>query len=118
MNVDIHFDRDLGSDALEGHARVEIDKNLSRFARALKAVRLRLFDRNGRRGGPDKGCRVVIASSAVTEFCVEEYSADAYQAIDQATEKARRQLVKLMQRADSKRRRKRTGAFEQIELSP
>jgi putative sigma-54 modulation protein len=61
---------------------------LEEFAHAIASIRVELYDRNGRRGGGDKRCRIRVALLAAAPVLVEEEQADIRRAVRQAASRA------------------------------
>jgi hypothetical protein len=72
---------------------------LSRFASRLRAVRVRLADVNGPRGGVDKRCSVEIRAGSLPPLFVEVLDAEFESALDRAADAARRALVRALERS-------------------
>lgn len=84
--------------ALQGHAERRLLFALGRFAARLDAVQVRLFDVNGPRGGPDKGCQMVARLARWGAVRVEETDADAYVAVTRAAERLGRGVARELER--------------------
>ena len=70
--------------ALRSYAERRLHAALGRYRRAVHAVRVRLADLNGPRGGVDKSCIVEVRGPALVPVVVRERDADLYAAIDRA----------------------------------
>ncbi len=90
MKIDVHARRFELTDAL----RLAVHREISRLARALGAgitrVSVRLFDVNGLRGGPDKGCLVHAQFTDGTSIVGSDVDDDLYRSVPAAFEKVRR----------------------------
>jgi len=62
---------------------------------------VRLSDVNGPRGGVDKCCRIQIILKGLPDVVIEDVEADLYVAIDRATERAGRTVVRKVDRRKS-----------------
>jgi putative sigma-54 modulation protein len=90
------------SDAVDAHA----SHYLSHFPRLVPSITVRLFDVNGTRGGPDKGCLVhVHLGRDGAELVANSVDADLYLAIASAFAKVTRSTAAVSRR----RRSQRTG---------
>ncbi len=65
---------------------------LEQFAHAIAFIRVELEDRNGRRGGGDKRCRIRVALLAAAPILVEEEQANLRRAVRQAASRAAAQV--------------------------
>ena len=61
---------------------------LQEFAHAIAAIRVELRDRNGRRGGGDKRCRIQVLMVAGAPVLVQEERANVRLAIHRAASRA------------------------------
>jgi ribosome-associated translation inhibitor RaiA len=90
MKVDVHARRFKLTDAL----RLAVHREIARLAQALDAgitrVSVRLFDVNGLRGGPDKGCLVHARFTDGTSILGSDVDADLYRSVPAAFEKVLR----------------------------
>jgi len=90
MKVDIHARRFKLTEAL----RNAVHREIARLAQALGAgmtrVTVRLFDVNGLRGGPDKGCLVHAQFTDGTSIVGSDVDADLYRSVPAAFEKVLR----------------------------
>jgi ribosome-associated translation inhibitor RaiA len=59
---------------------------------------MRLSDINGPRGGADKRCHVRVVLDGLHDVVIEDIEADLYVAIDRATDRAGRTLVRKIDR--------------------
>ena len=71
---------------------------LSRFGGRLRAVRVRLGDVNGPRGGADKRCTVEVRGPGFAPLFVEVLDTEALVAFDRAANLARRVVVRPIER--------------------
>jgi ribosome-associated translation inhibitor RaiA len=88
MKIDVRFRGLEGSDALREHILRRIRFKLSRFARQVSSVVVRMGDVNGPKGGVDKRCHVTVRGPALPSTTIENLNADAYVAVDLAVERA------------------------------
>ncbi|HJW32883.1 MAG TPA: HPF/RaiA family ribosome-associated protein [Holophagaceae bacterium] len=98
MQIDLKGQGVRFSEALRAHAHRRLAFALSRFEPSLRRVRLHLEDMNGPKGGVDKRCRVVLHLVNGGQVLAEDASADAYDAISGAVERALRGLTRGLER--------------------
>jgi len=84
--------------ALRVHVGRRLAFALSRFGQRSGRVLVRLVDVNGPRGGDDKQCRLDVSLIPSGNVLVEDVDADMYAAIDRATGRAARSVVRELQR--------------------
>ena len=94
MQIDIQA-RDFSlSDALRSHAERRLRSALTCCDDHIQRVAMRLSDINGPRGGADKRCHLQVVLAGLPDVVVEDVEADLYVAIDRATDRAGRTLVR------------------------
>ena len=114
MKIDVHARRFELTESL----RRAVHREIARLNQALGAgiirVSVRLFDINGLRGGPDKGCLVHARFADGTSIVGSDVDADLYRSVPSAFEK-----VLLSRRMDRARRRalRRHGLPAQLKLA-
>ncbi len=90
MELDVHA-RDF---VLTGGIRTAIAAAAARYASlfrsSVRKVAVRVYDLNGPRGGPDKGCLVVAEIGDGRTIVSSEVDADLYRAIPRAFDKLTR----------------------------
>ena len=104
MNIDI---QSLGfpiTGALSDHAKRRLRFVLTRRSDRIQRIVVRLGDENGPRGGADKFCRIQVYLIDAPVAAVEDIAADLYAAIDRATDRVGRVVVKHLDRLRSGRR--------------
>jgi ribosome-associated translation inhibitor RaiA len=74
------------------------------FRRAVRKVAVRVYDLNGPRGGPDKGCLVVADLVDGRVIVSSEVDRDLYRAIPRAFAKLKRGTQSRRQRLQARRR--------------
>lgn len=109
MQVDIQSLGFTLTPALSAYARRRIDYSLGFAADRINRLVVRLSDINGSRGGDDKRCLIDLRAKGVPEIVIEDVESDLYAAIDRATDRARRALVR---RLDQAREMPRSGESE------
>ena len=105
MNTDIHARGFALTTALREAVERQVEDLRQRQSRRLGPLAVRLFDVNGTRGGPDKGCLVHARLERSGSVVVAtEVDVDLYRAIDHAFAKLRRGLRTALARGRSSRR--------------
>jgi ribosome-associated translation inhibitor RaiA len=84
--------------ALHSHAERQLRSALTCCGDHIRRVAVRLSDVNGPRGGADKRCRLQVVLAGLPDVVVEDVEADLYVAIDRATDRAGRTLVRKIER--------------------
>lgn len=104
MKIDVQARRFALTDSL----RLAVHREIARLAQALGAgitrVSVRLFDVNGLRGGPDKGCLVHAQFTDGTSVVGSDVDADLYRSVPAAFEKVLRSRRMNRARRNSLRR--------------
>lgn len=105
MQIDIEA-RDFPlTEALRTHAGRRLRFALTCCGDYIRRVVMRLSDDNGPRGGTDKRCRLRVVLADLPDVVVEDVEADLYVAIDRATDRARRTLLRKIERREALLRR-------------
>ena len=94
MQIDIQARDFLLTDALRNHAQRRMRFALTRGDEHIQRVVMRLSDINGPRGGLDKRCHLQVVLAGLPHVVVEDSETDLYVAIDRATDRAGRTLVR------------------------
>jgi len=84
--------------ALRRHAERRLRFALTSFDHHIRRVIMRLSDINGPRGGADKRCHLQIMLAGLPDVVIEDTEADLYVAIDRATDRAGRTVVRKTER--------------------
>ena len=115
MHIDIQA-RDFSlTDELRSHAERRLRFALACCDDHIQRVVMRLSDINGARGGADKRCHVQIVLAGLPDVVIEDTEADQYVAIDRATDRAGRTVVRRINRQQSLLRQGRpTAPREQL----
>ena len=87
MKVDIHARHFTLTDSLRNAVHREIGHLAQALGAGLTRVSVRLFDVNGLRGGPDKGCLVHALFTDGTSIVGTDVDDDLYRSIPAAFEK-------------------------------
>lgn len=98
MQIDIKTQSFSLTEALHSHARRRLQYALSSFDEHIQRVVVRLSDINGPRGGRDKRCRLQLVLAGLPDVVVEDTQADLYVAIDRASDRAGRTLLRRLDR--------------------
>lgn len=123
MKIDIQA-RDFSlTDALRSHAERRLSFAMSCCSDHIQRVEIRLSDINGPRGGADKCCRLRVVLSGLPDVLIEDIEADLYVAINRATDRAGRTLVRKLGRQQARTRQAHpaipdTRLFEQKYQQP
>jgi len=104
MNINIQA-RDFSlTDALRDHAERRLSFALSCCDEHIQKIVMRLSDINGPRGGEDKRCHLQVVLAGLPDVVIEDVEVDMYVAIDRACDRARRTLVRKIDRQKSLQR--------------
>ena len=104
MQIDIQA-RDLSlTDGLRSHTERRLRFALSCCDEHIQRVVVRLSDINGPRGGADKRCHLQVVLAHLPDAVIEDIEADLYVAIDRATDRAGRTLVRRIERRNDRLR--------------
>ncbi len=105
MNTDIHARGFALTTALREAVERQVEDLVRRQSRRIGSLAVRLFDVNGTRGGPDKGCLVHARLERGGSVVVAtEVDVDLYRAIERAFAKLRRGLRTALARGRGARR--------------
>jgi ribosomal subunit interface protein len=108
MQIDIQA-RDFSlTPALRNHAKRRAHFALTCYDDHIQRVVMRLSDINGPRGGVDKRCHLQVVLSGLPDVVTEDTEADLYVAIDRATDRARRTLLRKVDRRNTLLRQDRS----------
>jgi len=101
MQIDIQS-RDFAlTDALRNHAERRMRMTLTCCDDRILRVVMRLSDVNGPRGGADKRCHLQVVLAGLPDVVIEDTEADLYVAIDRATDRAGRTLLRKVDRRNT-----------------
>ena len=98
MQIDIQTRNFSLTDALRSHAERRLRFALTCCDDHIQRVVMRLSDINGPRGGADKLCHLQVVLDGLPDVVVEDIEADLYIAIDRATDRAERTLLRKIDR--------------------
>jgi ribosomal subunit interface protein len=97
MNIEIQARNFSMTNAMREHTERRLGFALSACYQHVKRVLVRLSDINGPRGGNDKRCHLVVSLPG-KEVVVEDTKADLYAAINHATSRAGRTVMRQLRR--------------------
>jgi len=98
MQIDIQSRGFSLTEALLNYAQRRLLFSLAYCNGHIKKVVIRLSDINGPRGGADKRCHVQVMLTGIPDVIVEDTEVDLYNAIDRAIDRARRTVVRKIDR--------------------
>ena len=98
MQINIQAKQFSLTDALRSHAERRLSSTLTCCDEHIQRVIMRLSDINGPRGGEDKCCHLQVVLAGLPDVVVEDIEADMYVAIDRATDRAGRTVVRKLDR--------------------
>jgi len=98
MQIDIQARNFSLTNALRSHAERRLRFALTCCDDYIQRVVMRLSDINGPRGGTDKRCHLQVVLAGLPDVVVEDIEADLYVAIDRATDRVGRTLVRRIDR--------------------
>lgn len=87
MNVRMHSSTVPLSLGLRQHIERKLAQALGHMSHIVQSIRVTLEDVNGRRGGNDKMCKVLVTIPHGRTIVCRSLSADAYQAISDALDR-------------------------------
>jgi ribosome-associated translation inhibitor RaiA len=90
MKIDVHARRFKLTDSLRNSVHREIGRLAQALGATITRVSVRLFDVNGLRGGPDKGCLVHAHFADGTSIVGTDVDEDLYRSVPAAFEKVLR----------------------------
>jgi len=96
---------DIGADIRQYIAH-RLGFALDRSRHRIRAVTVRLMDRNGHRGGVDKLCRIQVDVDGQPPLVVSDVAGDLRAAIDGAAHRAAQVLTRALRRSVAPLRRK------------
>ena len=93
------------SDALRAHIERRLSFALSCCVYHIQRIVLRLADLNGPRGGIDKRCRIQLMLAGMPDVMIEDTEVDLYLAIDRAVHRAKRTVLRTIDRQNTSKQR-------------
>ncbi|MEZ5542425.1 MAG: HPF/RaiA family ribosome-associated protein [Pseudomonadota bacterium] len=104
MQIVIHCSGFPLTDPLAAHVQKRLGYALGRSAGKVRRVEVRLSDLNGPRGGIDKRCLVEVRLDKQSPVVVEDVQSELYAAIDRATGRAGRAVIRRVALINDRRR--------------
>ncbi len=104
MQINIQAKQFSLTDALRDHAECKLLSTLTCCDEHIQKVIMRLSDINGPRGGEDKCCHLQVVLAGLPSVVVKDIQADMYVAIDRATDRAGRTVVRKLDRQQTLQR--------------
>ncbi len=101
MQFDIQARNFSLTDALRQHAERRLRFTFTCCRDQIQRVVMRLSDINGPRGGEDKRCHLQIKLDRLPDVIVEDTESDLYVAIDRASDRAGRTVMRKIERKQS-----------------
>lgn len=98
MNLTIQLPHAAETSNLHDHADRVLRFGLTRFTDAITAVRLRLVDENGPRGGVDQRCRVNVVLRNGRTVSLEAVGSDPHAVIHDVAARMARTLARRLSR--------------------
>jgi ribosomal subunit interface protein len=98
MHIDIQARQFSLTNALHDYTERRIRFALASVDNKVRRIVVRLSDINGPRGGADKRCHVQVVLSGMPDVVIEDTEADLYFAIDRATDRAGRTILRKVSR--------------------
>ena len=107
MQIDIQTRNFSLTDALRSHAERRLRFALTCCDDHIQRAVMRLSDINGPRGGVNKCCHLQVVLAGLLDVVVEDIEADLYVAIDRAADRARRTVIRKIDRQQTLLRQSR-----------
>lgn len=104
LGVEIRSSNLRLTEALKNYVQHRFGVALRRIDGRVRNLTVRLGDKNGPRGGADKLCRIDAELHPLGHVTLEECDRDAYAAIDRASGRLRRAVIRSIQHARQRRR--------------
>jgi len=98
MQIDIQSRGFSLTDALLSYSQKRLLFAMAYCSGHIKRVIVRLSDTNGPRGGADKRCHIQIVLAGIPDVVIEDTQVDLYDAIDRAIARAKRTVVRKVDR--------------------
>ena len=112
MQIDIQVRHFSLTDALRNHAERRLRFALTCCDDRIQRIVMRLSDINGPRGGADKRCHLQVVLDGLSDVVIEDIEADLYVAIDRASDRAGRTVVRKIGRQQTLLRQSRPPVAE------
>ncbi|MCU7800372.1 MAG: HPF/RaiA family ribosome-associated protein [gamma proteobacterium symbiont of Lucinoma myriamae] len=98
MQIDIQTRKFSLTDALRSYAEQRLRSTLTCCDDFIQRVVMCLSDINGPRGGTDKHCHLQVVLKGLPDVIIEDTETNLYVAIDRATDRAGRTVVRKIDR--------------------
>ena len=98
MQIDIQTRNFSLTNALRNHAERRLRFALTCCDNHIQRIVMRLSDINGPRGGADKRCHLQVLLAGLPDVVIEDVEVDLYIAINRATDRAGRTVVRKIDR--------------------
>ncbi len=118
MQIDIQARDFTLTDALRDHAERRLRSTLTCCDNHIRKIIMYLSDINGPRGGKDKRCNLQVVLAGIPDVIIEDIETDMYVAIDRATDRAGRTLIRKIDRKKSLERQVRPSNTNTTILEP
>ncbi len=102
MQIDIQARHFSLTDSLRSHAEHRLRLALTCCNNHIQRIVMRLSDINGPRGGADKHCHLQVVLAGLPDVVIEDTETDLYVAINRATDRAGRTLVRRVSRQQTR----------------
>jgi len=112
MEIDIQSRGFSLTEALLGYSKKRALAAMAYTSDYVSRVVIRLSDINGPRGGADKCCHVQVALAGIPDVVVDDTEVDMYTAIDRALDRARRTVVRKINRQQTLLKQRETLVFD------
>jgi len=112
MQIDIQSRGFSLTNALLGYSQRRVLFAMAYISGHVSRVVIRLSDINGPRGGADKCCHIQVALAGMPDVVVEDTEVDMYAAIDRAIDRARRTVVRKVDRQLTLHRQREPLVFD------
>lgn len=99
MQLDIQTNGFSLTDGIRDYTKRRMQFALNRNDKYITRVQVRLADINGPRGGVDKRCQIDVSLAGHNDIVIEDTEADLYVAIDRASDRCARTLIRRLERA-------------------
>jgi ribosomal subunit interface protein len=87
MKIQIGSRKVILREAMKTALRTQLLERIRRFAASIVSVRVELSDRNGRRGGGDKRCRIQVFLAEGRRIVQDDMRADVWNACQRAMDR-------------------------------
>ncbi len=115
MDIQIESPQFPTTTALTSYLKRRLQDHLAFGTERIRQVEAHLSDVNGRRGGQDKRCRLIVRLNQAPEVVVESTDSDLYVAIRRSADRVGRAVKRSIGKRLGPRRRRDRPFFEQDE---